>query len=176
MHYPAFFSNIVEKSGIDALVNGVGKGINYSGRQITIVAKWFRWKLYITYGCRIIIVVNYSIVYKIKLMLGNYYTFPELLLWIPLLTGIIVFFIKDSKAVKTFALVSSLVTLVVSVISLFYSDVAHHPEYFDYNNVSYVWMPYLGSSFSVGLDGMGFLLTFLTAFTFPLIFAATRKT
>ncbi len=108
-------------------------------------------------------------------MLGNYYTFPELLLWIPLLTGIMVFFIKDSKAVKTFALVSSLVTLVVSVISLFYSDVAHHPEYFNYNNVSYVWMPYLGSSFSVGLDGMGFLLTFLTAFTFPLIFAATRK-
>ena len=36
-------------------------------------------------------------------------------------------------------------------------------------------MPYIGSSFSVGLDGMGFLLTFLTAFSYPLIFAATYK-
>ena len=108
-------------------------------------------------------------------MLGNYYTFPELLLWIPLLTGIMVFFLKDSKTIKAFALVSSLITLVISVISLRYTDMAHHPEYFAYNNVSYVWMPYLGASFSVGLDGMGFLLTFLTAFTFPLIFAATHK-
>ena len=108
-------------------------------------------------------------------MLGSYYTFPELLLWTPLLTGVIIFFINSSKVVKTVALLSSLLTLVVSVISLFYSDVAHHPEYFAYSNVSYVWMPYIGSSFSVGLDGMGFLLTFLTAFTFPLIFAATHK-
>ena len=32
-----FLSNVVEKSGIDALVNGVGKGINYSGRQIRLL-------------------------------------------------------------------------------------------------------------------------------------------
>ena len=108
-------------------------------------------------------------------MLGTYYTFPELLLWIPLLTGVIVFFIKNSKVVKTFAMISSLVTLIISIISLCYTDVAHHTEYLTYNNVSYVWMPYIGSSFSVGLDGMGFLLTFLTAFTYPLIFAATHK-
>ncbi|MDE3213723.1 MAG: NADH-quinone oxidoreductase subunit M, partial [Bacteroidota bacterium] len=108
-------------------------------------------------------------------MLGTYYTFPELLLWLPLLTGIILFFIKNTKAVKGVALAGSLLTLVVSVISLFYTDVAHHPEYLAYNNVSYVWMPYIGSSFSVGLDGMGFLLTFLVAFTFPLIIAFTHK-
>jgi NADH-quinone oxidoreductase subunit M len=74
-----------------------------------------------------------------------------------------------------FALLSSIATLVVSVISLCYTDVAAHPEFFYYNNVCYVWMPYIGSSFSVGLDGMGFLLTFLTAFSYPLIFAATYK-
>ncbi|HEY5367543.1 MAG TPA: NADH-quinone oxidoreductase subunit M [Hanamia sp.] len=108
-------------------------------------------------------------------MLGTYFTFPELLIWIPFITGIVAIFIKNSKSVKTFALVSSLATLVVSVISLFYSDIAHHPEFFYFNNVSYVWMPYIGSSFSVGLDGMGFLLTFLTAFSYPLIFAATFK-
>jgi NADH-quinone oxidoreductase subunit M len=108
-------------------------------------------------------------------MLGTYYTLTELLLWIPLLTGIIIFFIKNSKAVKTFALLSSLLTLVVSVISLHYTDVIHHPEYVNDINVSYVWMPFIGASFSVGLDGMGFLLTFLTAFTYPLIFACTHK-
>ncbi len=72
-------------------------------------------------------------------------------------------------------MLSSLLTLAVSVISLFYTDTTHHPEYLNYTNVSYVWMPYIGSSFSVGMDGMGFLLTFLTAFTYPLIFASTRK-
>ena len=100
-----FFSNIVEKSGIDALVNGVGKGINYSGRQIRLLQSGFRWKLYFTYGGRIIVVVNYSIVYKIKLMLGNYYTFPELLLWIPLLTGIIAFLYKRQQSCKNFCIV-----------------------------------------------------------------------
>jgi NADH-quinone oxidoreductase subunit M len=109
-------------------------------------------------------------------MLGTYFTFPELLLWIPFVTGLIAVFIKNQKSVKTFALLSSLATLAVSVISLGYSNAAHHPEYFAYNNVSYVWMPYIGSSFSVGLDGMGHILTFLTALSFPLIFAVTSKT
>ncbi len=108
-------------------------------------------------------------------MLGTYFTFPELLIWIPFITGLIAFFIGNSKGVKTFALISSIATLAVSVISLFYTDVAHHPEYFYYNNVSYVWMPYIGSSFSVGMDGMGFLLTFLTSLAFPLIFLVTNK-
>ncbi len=108
-------------------------------------------------------------------MLGTYYTFPELLLWIPLLTGVIAFFIRKESSVKAFALVSSLITLAISITSLFYTDVAGHAEYFNYNNVSYIWLPYLGSSFYVGLDGMGYMLTFLTAFTLPLIFAATYK-
>jgi len=109
-------------------------------------------------------------------MLGTYFTFPELLIWIPFLTGLIAFFIGSSKGVKTFAIISSLATLAVSIISFFYADAAHHPEFFYYNNVSYVWMPYIGSSFSVGLDGMGYLLTFLTSLAFPLILLVTNKT
>jgi len=107
-------------------------------------------------------------------MLGTYFTFPELLIWIPFITGLIAFFM-NSKGVKTFAIISSLATLAVSIISLFYIDVAHHPEFYYYNNVSYVWMPYIGSSFSVGLDGMGYLLTFLTSLAFPLILLVTDK-
>lgn len=104
--------------------------------------------------------------------MGNYITFPELLLWFPLVTGVISFFIKDQKNVKAWALFSSLITLAISIISLCYAD---NTKYFNYNYVSYVWMQYIGSSFAVGLDGMGHLLTFLTALSFPIIFAATYK-
>ncbi len=109
-------------------------------------------------------------------MLGTYYTFPELLLWIPFVTGLITFFIKKNSSIKAWTLFSSIATLTVSIISLYYSDSVTHTEYFLYNNVSYFWLPYIGSGFSVGLDGMGHLLTFLTAFSFPLIFAITYKT
>lgn len=108
-------------------------------------------------------------------MLGNYYTFPELLIWIPLITGLVAVFIRKSNTVKWLALLSSLATLTASVISLFYSDPAKHVAYFAYNNVSYYWLPYIGSSFSVGLDGMGFIVTFLTALTFPLVFLNAHR-
>jgi NADH-quinone oxidoreductase subunit L len=32
-----FLNNVIERSGIDGLVNGVGKGINYSSRQIRLL-------------------------------------------------------------------------------------------------------------------------------------------
>jgi NADH-quinone oxidoreductase subunit L len=35
--FSRFLGNVVEKSGIDALVNGVGKGINYGSRQIRLL-------------------------------------------------------------------------------------------------------------------------------------------
>jgi NADH-quinone oxidoreductase subunit M len=106
-------------------------------------------------------------------MLGTYITFPELLLWFPLLAGLIAFLIKDQKSVKAWSLFSSLITLAISITSLRYSD---NNQYLSYNNVSYEWLKYIGSNFSVGLDGMGHMLTFLTALSYPIIFAATYKT
>ena len=106
-------------------------------------------------------------------MLGRYITFPELLLWFPLISGLVIFFIKDQKDVKTTAFVSSLITLSISIISLRYAD---NNKFLDYNNVSYEWLKYLGSNFAIGLDGMGHMLTFLTALSYPIIFAATSKT
>ena len=35
--FSRFLSNVIEKSGIDALVNGVGRGVNYSSRQIRLL-------------------------------------------------------------------------------------------------------------------------------------------
>ena len=104
-------------------------------------------------------------------MLGTYITFPELLMWLPLLSGIICFFIKKEPAVKSFAIISSLITLTVSIASLYYSG----PSYKSYNSVNYEWLRHIGNSFYVALDGTGRILTFLTAVSFPIIFIATYK-
>jgi NADH-quinone oxidoreductase subunit M len=100
-------------------------------------------------------------------------TFPELLIWFPLVAGLVAFIIKKEKAVKSWAILASLITLAISVVSLAYADNSKH---FFLNNVSYFWLRYLGSNFSLGMDGMAHMLTALTAVSFPIIFIATNKT
>ncbi len=54
-------------------------------------------------------------------MLGTYITFPELLIWFPLVAGLIMLFLqREKQASKRLALISSLFTVTVSVISLCY--------------------------------------------------------
>ena len=105
-------------------------------------------------------------------MLGTYFTFPELLIWLPFVGGIICFLLGKNNAAKNAALLTSILTLAVSVTSLMYAD----NKYAIYNNVSYVWLKYLGNTFYVGLDGTGRVLTLLTAIAFPIIFVATHNT
>lgn len=95
---------------------------------------------------------------------------PVLLIVIPLLSGALSFFIKSERAAKTFSLAASLVTLAVSIAGLtLYNQYNHlHAEF--------EWMPQLGSSFAVSMDGMSQLLALLTAISFPLVFLATYKT
>ncbi len=92
---------------------------------------------------------------------------PVLLILVPLVCGVITFFIKTERSIKTWALVSSLVTLVVTLLgfSVLNAD--------DFLFAEADWMPMIGSSFSVGLDGMGKILTLLTAIAFPVIFIST---
>ena len=94
---------------------------------------------------------------------------PVLLIVVPLLCGAISFFIKSERAVKTWALVSSLVTLVVSLLSFSFLNSRNHLF------AEGEWMPLLGSSFSVGIDGMGKMLCLLTAIAFPVIFISTWR-
>ena len=90
-----------------------------------------------------------------------------LLILIPLLSGIGAFFLKNGNNARSWALFSSLLTLTVSILGL---TVLNHP-----GNLAFKveWMPELGSSFSIRLDGMGQLLCLLTAISFPLIFITT---
>jgi len=94
---------------------------------------------------------------------------PVLLILIPLVTGLVGFFLRSVAGAKTWALLSSLATLVISLWGLtlakdsplLHADVA--------------WLPDLGSRFSVGMDGLSTILSLLTAVTFPLIFVATWR-
>jgi len=97
--------------------------------------------------------------------------FPELLIWSPLIAGLLCFILKAEKNSKAVALFSSFITLAISVASLLYANDKQLSGLRD----SYVWLPYLGASFNIGLDGMGHLLTLLTAVAFPVIFIATYK-
>lgn len=102
-------------------------------------------------------------------MLGTYFTFPELMIWLPLVAGILCFFTKKESAAKSIAIIFSLLALAVSVTSLFYTA----DKFSSYNNVNYYWMKYLGNSLNIGMDGTGRILTLLTTLSFPIIFIAT---
>ena len=92
---------------------------------------------------------------------------PVLLILIPLLSGFITFFLKNERTVKAWALLSSIATLIVSLFSL---GMLQGNSELTYDTQ---WLPLLGSRFTVSLDGMGKMITLLTAISFPVIFAAT---
>ncbi|MEO6547277.1 MAG: NADH-quinone oxidoreductase subunit M [Ferruginibacter sp.] len=104
-------------------------------------------------------------------MFGNDITIPHLLIFFPLIAGLITFFIKSEGSVKAWSLFSVTITLFISIASLYYRNNN------DLSGLSfnYEWLKYMGASFSVSLDGMGRLLAFLTAFSFPVIFIATYR-
>ncbi|MFI5130742.1 MAG: NuoM family protein [Chitinophagales bacterium] len=95
---------------------------------------------------------------------------PVLLIAVPLLTGLITFFLKNERSARGWALLSSLITLVVSLAGLFVlKDAKYMAQQFE-------WMGSLNSSFSVKLDGLGQVLCLLNAVAFPAIFIATWRT
>jgi NADH-quinone oxidoreductase subunit M len=92
-----------------------------------------------------------------------------LLLVIPFVTGLVTFSIKNEKAVKSWSLGASVLTLVIALAGV-YSFVDPAQLSFDAS-----WLPALGSRFSIGLDGMGKMLCLLNAVAFVVVFAAVYK-
>jgi NADH-quinone oxidoreductase subunit M len=93
-----------------------------------------------------------------------------LLFLVPLIGGLLSFFIKNDKAVRLWSLLVSLVILFLSVASNTSVKSA------DQLSFSAPWMGSLGSSFSLKLDGLSQILTLLTAISYPVIFIATWRT
>ena len=104
-------------------------------------------------------------------MFSAFDNFPALLIWLPLVGALLSFFVRSEIAAKTIALVVSVLSLGIMVASLFYSD----PKFYQLTQVSYVWLPSLGSSFALVLDGLTSTLCMLTALVFPMIFLLIPK-
>ena len=91
---------------------------------------------------------------------------PLLLILIPMLSGLAVFFLKEASSSKALALGSSVITLALSLMAINSKGVLHYDA---------SWLPGLGGRFTLMQDGMGKMLGLLTAISFPVVFAATFK-
>lgn len=95
---------------------------------------------------------------------------PVLLIFIPLVCGLIGFFIKNDNSARTWSLFSSIVTMAVA----FWGTALHNGD--AHLKFDAEWLTGLNSRFTVEVDGMGKILTLLTAISFPVIFVATWRT
>ena len=95
--------------------------------------------------------------------------FPALMIWLPLVGAVVSFLLKKEQQARNWAVFSSILTLGLTITSLFFTGQTHYLL----TQVSYVWLPSLGSSFTLSLDGISWLLCLLTAISFPLIFIST---
>jgi hypothetical protein len=93
-----------------------------------------------------------------------------LLILIPLIGGVVTFFLKEEKAARCWALLIAFATLAVSIFGL---TIAKAPEQLAFSTS---WLGSLGSRFSIALDGLSHILCLLTAIAYPLIFLATWNT
>ena len=93
---------------------------------------------------------------------------PVLLLFIPLVAGILGCFIKEQKAASNWSIVASVVTLITAIVGIYAMPASMH-------QFEATWLPSIGANFSVALDGMSKMLVLLTAISMPLIFIATRN-
>ncbi len=91
-----------------------------------------------------------------------------LLILIPLLGGLAAFFIKNESTVKLWSLVVSLAAFVAICVGLVNGNDATR-------NFETDWLPMLGSSFALQMDGMSTLLCLLATITYPIIFISTWK-
>ncbi|MBU3745011.1 MAG: NADH-quinone oxidoreductase subunit M, partial [Sediminibacterium sp.] len=91
-----------------------------------------------------------------------------LLILIPLITALVAFALPASGAVKNWAILSALATLVVAVLAAVTTSA-------NLLQVNVAWLPVLGTQFSLQMDGMSKMLCLLTGISFPLIFIAIHK-
>lgn len=104
-------------------------------------------------------------------MFGNYITIPHLLIFVPMLAGLIAFFIKNDQGVKAWSLFASILIFFIAIAGIYYQN----DNDLSGMTYGYEWLKFIGASFAVSLDGTGRILTLLTGLSFPIIFLATQK-
>lgn len=93
-----------------------------------------------------------------------------LIFLLPLLGGLIAFFLKEDRVVRSWSLLVSLAVLILTLVGNYFLKSSDALQF------SASWMGSLGSSFSLRLDGLSQLLCLLTAVAYPIIFIGTWKT
>ena len=93
---------------------------------------------------------------------------PVWLILIPLLTGLVSFGLQNAKAVKAWALFSTIISTTLIIAGIYFLN----PSSLQFNAT---WLKLLGSNFSFKLDGMSKMLCLLTAVSFLIIFIAINK-
>ncbi len=93
-----------------------------------------------------------------------------LLILVPLVSGLVTFFIKKEEQVRTWSLLAAILTFIIAILGV---AVYNTPENWIFKAQ---WMGLLNSSFSLAGDGMGSMLCMLTALSYPLIFLSTWTT
>jgi NADH-quinone oxidoreductase subunit M len=91
-----------------------------------------------------------------------------LLILVPVIGGLITLYIKNESAVKGFALLVSIVTLILALIGVYSTQT--NQLHFDA-----AWMPDLNSRITLGLDGVSKILSLLTAISMVIIIIASYK-
>ena len=89
-----------------------------------------------------------------------------LLILIPVVAGLLSFFLKEEKTVKGFTLLASIATLAVALSSL-----CCHKQI----DFTASWIPALNSNFSLTINGMSKMLCLLNAISLPIIFTSIYK-
>jgi len=93
-----------------------------------------------------------------------------LLFLIPLIGGLLTFFLKNGTTVRSWSLIISILALVLTLAGVLNWVPASQLEF----NGS--WLGSLGSSFALKLDGVGKVLCLLTTLSYPIILLSTWKT
>jgi NADH-quinone oxidoreductase subunit M len=91
------------------------------------------------------------------------------LILIPLIAGLVTFFLKNESAAKGFSLLAAFATLAAALYAIYLPAASPSLQY------NHDWLTTLNSSFSLSTDGMAKVLVLLTAVGFPIIFIATWK-
>ncbi len=90
-----------------------------------------------------------------------------LLILIPVVTGVVAFFMKERKMVRNWSIFSSLLTLLCLLALLANLAPASNASYHA------AWLPFMGSQFSLEMTGLVKMLVLLNALIYPIVFVAT---
>ncbi len=89
-----------------------------------------------------------------------------IILLIPFITGLFLLLVRNASTVKSTALVSAIINLLITL-SLFFAVSS--------SNYSVDWISFLGAKFSLGYDGISLIMLLLTNLLFPFIILAGFK-